>query len=716
MKKFCLLVVLLFIGCSITALAQKVEWALVDTKTTAPFHDGRAFFKEKVRGKELYGCIDRSGNVVIPPRYKKKTSIDDFKFDGGFAIVTDIKGKKGIIDRQGNYVLEPVYDGIWKREYEYGSRCYCQYVDGLYNVFAKGKRGIFYNNQMIGSVEYKTVSNYFPFISATKNKKESKVFNILTGEEFDKVFFSDNIYTVKKGDKVMYFDINGNDVNSLSVSSKGVTTFQDNVSKKYGFKNIETGAVIVPPIYHDIKIPLWVDDVMIVTYKEGEKYTNALIDISGKEIIERGKFGISLIDQNFVRVYYNGSWGLYTTTGKEVLPTEYSSISAMGNGLFRIGIGENFLYNANTGKMYQGYKVDVCPHDGMYSFSFQWKKGYINAETGEIIPARYDNANNFSEGVALVEKDGKKYLIDKNENIVLEENDQFSFQGYGVSEGVIGAYDKIKGTYGYIYNPYKKEGNGQSPDADAPEKMIARWMKEGHEEFEKANYGAAMEYYYKVMMNEPKNVNAIINYGASLGNIGYYDEAIEACLIALDIEPENKIATENLAILQNSKKMQEESAQQQAQQQETSYEPQRSSTFWDALGTFVNVLNSMYGSTTTTNYGGNGTYPTGTAGTITRETTTTGRGAAYYQNLYSMWERRAEANYRSLTNLGVSFKEKNTGERAGSTLQSMSGSNYVSMKRCLREAQREMQKYRRQAAQEGITIPQSTWETATVSY
>lgn len=93
-----------------------------------------------------------------------------------------------------------------------------------------------------------------------------------------------------------------------------------------------------------------------------------------------------------------------------------------------------------------------------------------------------------------------------------------------------------------------------------------------------------------------------------------------------------------------------------------------------------------------------------------------GKGQAYYQTQYTRWEQRAQANYRSLTNLGVSFKEKNSGERAGSTGQSMNSGNYVVMKKNLREAQNQMRNIRQQASRAGVTIPQSVWETATVSY
>lgn len=66
----------------------------------------------------LYGVIDRSGNLVIPPFYE---SISDFR--SGVAIV-NLQGQNGLIHESGSYILPPEYDSItvdsitvdWKTE------------------------------------------------------------------------------------------------------------------------------------------------------------------------------------------------------------------------------------------------------------------------------------------------------------------------------------------------------------------------------------------------------------------------------------------------------------------------------------------------------------------------------------------------------------------------------------------------------------------------
>lgn len=86
-----------------------------------------------------------------------------------------------------------------------------------------------------------------------------------------------------------------------------------------------------------------------------------------------------------------------------------------------------------------------------------------------------------------------------------------------------------------------------------------------------------------------------------------------------------------------------------------------------------------------------------------------------YQSQYAMWERRAKANYESLTNLGYGVTQSD-GSESGSAMGGMNTGNYAQMKKALREAQNEMTRIRRKASENGISIPQSKWETATVRY
>lgn len=103
-----------------------------------------------------------------------------------------------------------------------------------------------------------------------------------------------------------------------------------------------------------------------------------------------------------------------------------------------------------------------------------------------------------------------------------------------------------------------------------------------------------------------------------------------------------------------------------------------------------------------------------TGNSSTSETMMSSSSSTNYEAQYRQWEKRAESHYNSLTNIGLSVESKKAA--AGSTMGSMNGGNYVSMKKSLREAQKQMKSIRTKAAKDGVIIPQSKWETAKVSY
>lgn len=86
-----------------------------------------------------------------------------------------------------------------------------------------------------------------------------------------------------------------------------------------------------------------------------------------------------------------------------------------------------------------------------------------------------------------------------------------------------------------------------------------------------------------------------------------------------------------------------------------------------------------------------------------------------YQAAYRSYENSAAGYYRALTIGGVRDQDKN-GNIQGKTVGQISGGGYATWKQGLSKAQAEMRRIRQEAAQYGVTIQQSQWETATVSF
>lgn len=683
---YSLIIVLLLTFSTTYSFCQQLKWALIDTPTTEAFHDGIACFYES----GLYGGINRNGEKVIPAKF-----VHSFSFNGGFADVAIADNKRGIINIRGEFLLAPIYSYIAK----------ANEANGLYVVSdEQGKKGVFYNNRLVVPVEWTQIgTSYFPFI-----EYGGIYLNILSGKIYNNVSSTENLFIAKNEEGKLYiFDKYGTEIGSpkYSISNKGITLFKDSISSKYGFKNAKTGEVITSPTYTTVSIPYFINDVMIIDKGDW----NVLVDASGKELIKSDMHCYILhFNESFVLVTNSDfQYGLYSITGKEILPAKYDLIMNFGKDwiLFKEGSISSY-YHLKTGKIYRDYDFNEAS-EGMCKFEKNGKCGYINCETLKEIPAQYKYAYDFSEGLAYVKtEDERCYLIDKNGNIVLKDNEQISIDRSGCSEGVIGVRDNIERVDGYIYNPIGKTDFIYNQTSKISDAIIDRWLAEAHEKFEKENYSIAKEYYYKAMMYAPKSVNAIIGYGACLANMGYNEEALDTYQIALDLSPNNSVLLKNISIAKENI-----IAQKEKENSNENATNNNSLTFLDALISFTNAFTSAYGGNNNSmqNYNnsvGNGNY----------ETPVSTSSSTDYQSQYNNWARIAERHYNSLTNLGMKVKNTKTGARGGSTLQSMGSGNYLSMKKSLREAQQEMRKIRSEARKTGVTIQQSSWETATVNY
>lgn len=86
-----------------------------------------------------------------------------------------------------------------------------------------------------------------------------------------------------------------------------------------------------------------------------------------------------------------------------------------------------------------------------------------------------------------------------------------------------------------------------------------------------------------------------------------------------------------------------------------------------------------------------------------------------YKSIYDRWERNAKSCYESLTLLGT--REKKDGEDVrGSANGTWGAVSYTGMKQNLRKAQKEMRETRIKARRDGYDIPQSNYETVSVSF
>lgn len=679
MIKRILIFLIIVCSCAITMADNTYKWALYDVKGTGDFHDGLA----KFRSNKLSGFINSAGEVAIEPKFKWAEDFED-----GQAIVETESGK-GIINRNGLFLLEPKYKRIEK----------AKEAPGLYVIeSAEGYKGIFFNNRLVIPPinSYGDFSTYnFPFINNI---------NILNGKRYTgTISKKGDIFVIwnltEKGQNNLYFDKNGNELNttSLSKSSKGLVFFKGE-NDKYGFKNADTGKIITPPQYDGAPFDIWIKDHIIVYTSKGF----ALINANGKIVIEAGQLDYQ--DDYILSLTFEPKMmsGLYSLTGEEIIPTKYDYIFNIVDDWYHCKSDDgDIAFNIKTKKTYSGKYFTYS--DGMIKVS-QEDGGYyyINPATGNRLADTYEYAHDFSEGLAVVTKEGDDYkrIIDKQGKMILRETEDFKIEGNIFSEGVIAT--SYKYDYCYMYNPLG-HGDYVYNQRGATNKTIDIWFKEGLDAMNKKRYSEAKEIFYRIIMNDPDNGMAINNYGVCLDNMGYKEEALEAFTMAFDINPDNKLAKNNMELTKKE-------LLQQQEQTETEAEESNSGTFWDALASFGNVLGQMAGNYTGQN--ADNSYSSGYSG---YNNSSSSDNASSYQTQYSKWESIAERHYNSITNTGFRVRDRQ-GNRGGGAMQGMNSGNYVQMKKSFRDAQRQMRNIRNNAKRHGVTITQSKWETATISY
>lgn len=503
-----------------------------------------------------------------------------------------------------------------------------------------------------------------------------------------------------------------------SVSSKGIQLFRDEKTGLYGFRQASTGKVVVQPKYTIVDYDIWIGDVMVGRLDFDHPYV--IINASGQEIPFQSAKPITSVFGNSGIGYLTGcddnsNTGLFSYTGKVVLEPRYVYV----NEAIHLGpdwyvyadSSQPYTYNVRWNKSFPGLSNPSDVGNGILLLWNSERKMsyYVDLKTGKQIGGYFENGEPFRGGLAKV---NDNEFINTQGKVVLNLSDLNSI-GDCFSEGVILAekYDHGK-VHGYVYNPMEK-GKYAYNQKDASAWTITKWMAEGDQLQLKKNFGEAKDFYYRVMMNDPKNVLAAMNYGYCIYQLGHYDEALEAYSIALDLEPDNAMARKNYNIIKGEIEKRKTTQQEQA-------ESPTSNNIWGALANFGNMILQTYAAVngySASSQDGSMDYSFTDTDSSVSSGSSSGQGmsTSTYQSIYSRWERQAKSNYESLTLLGGKYTSRN-GDKSGVTGGNWNTAQYTQLKRLLREAQREMHKTRSEAARNGVNIPQSKWETATVSY
>jgi len=236
--------------------------------------------------------------------------------------------------------------------------------------------------------------------------------------------------------------------------------------------------------------------------------------------------------------------------------------------------------------------------------------------------------------------------------------------------------------------------------ANLTEADIKQLIKRGDEEYAAGRYSAAKDFYYEVLLAAPNNVDVLISYGACLAKLQAYENAIDIFNVALEKDPGNTTAKNNIAVCRQRLAEQSEAQrrlvlQQQQQQQEN----------------FNNLIASLnaaadYAGQVQNNRGGgqaaqgnSGAYSEDSSQDSSSKSSSSGgnkaNNPASAQRNYNNLAKAAEGHYNNWQ------KAKDSGE---------SSSRIRDLERKLRDCQKQMRNFRADAKKQGLDIGKSYYE------
>lgn len=354
------------------------------------------------------------------------------------------------------------------------------------------------------------------------------------------------------------------------------------------------------------------------------------------------------------------------------------------------------IYGMPIGDAYDEIKIWGYNSDDIVMFMVKrdGKWGLMDCMGGRMLPAEWDSIDITSSDSKLVpgSRDGKMYAINGQTGKVMSD----------IAYDYISSYCNKDGLY-----EVKRLGYETKIDEKGVEKpSIPEMVFSEVEKLPDDAYDQRIEGYKKCLQlcgNADRQITGYCwnNMGVMFLKKG--DRASARACYEKGTSYGNQTASSNLAGLKQEERQEK----------------------INAVGDFLNAMNQAFnggagGSTYNAgNTGGgySGSSYGSNSGSSTSSSSGNGKdlGLSTYQSLYKRWENNAKSNYDSLTRAGVRAKQngKDVGGSAGGSWRPQ---NYTGLKQNLRNAQSEMRKIRQEARRYGHNIPQSNYETITVSY
>lgn len=373
-------------------------------------------------------------------------------------------GKTGVIDKSGNIVLEPKYDYIQIPNpekdlficlYDYNSTAQ-EYSSKVMN--SKGEEILTQYENVTAIPSNNTSVNWSYQTSLLKYKKNNKYGIIsISGKKITEAIYNsietleykDEILKVSEDGKYGLIKLNGDKILKIeynAISADGYYTSDNKyenagfiVSKKtdegyrYGYIDYN-GKQLLDCEFSSIKrINSIKNDstAYLITYKNGQAGLNK----NSQNVIANEYEALEYDDVNqIVSLEKNGKYGLYDLYGNMILPIQYDSLTFAGNIILASKDGKQLVFdpNGNIQKDFE-YKSVMPTGDKKYLITIDLNGNYgiIDNNKNVLVENKYSYIEYAFDKYFIITENGKAGLIDSEDNKVLESK-------YNVVQNIIG--------------------------------------------------------------------------------------------------------------------------------------------------------------------------------------------------------------------------------------------------------------------------------------
>ena len=469
-------------------------------------------------------------------------------------------GKYGVIDREGNIVVEPVYSTI-----DIPNPTLPVFIksDDAQNFSAIDNNGndILTGYESVEAISINNISSNIPYEKTVLKYKQGGLYGLIDMQG-NKI--TDNIYNsitnidykegnlkVEQNGQYGVINIKGTTIIKPEYESIIADGYYDEETKyeragfilriktddgyKFGYAD-RKGKIILEPLYNEISriTEITGDDIFLITANNG-RYG---VVKNGKEVLKNDFTDINFDQNNNLLILQkDSSWGVVDLEGNNIVPIDYDNIiiggkyinaqkgedtlifDASGNNIdtdilsynqvndnYAIVIDKdnnyNIVDNAGNKKLNENYTYIEYLNNDEFIVTIDGKTGIINGEGNSIIEVNYNAIQQIDGTNALQAVDSENNRTD-----IIDKDMQ-------IHEGIENAYISKETNYIKLYSEtdvkyYNLDGKEITYKEIAPNNSIYADKKDGKWGLVDANGNVVVNYEYDMVTEQNGNVAGV---------------------------------------------------------------------------------------------------------------------------------------------------------------------------------------------------------------